>query len=200
MELDITLSSKAKEDLKLVEAALIGEEKAFRKLMNKYRKSVYFMVLKMIRDASDAEDVTQESFTKAFANLEKFDQKYAFSTWLFRIATNICIDFIRKKKLDTQSIHSQGNDEDSYEIQLKDSSVLDPDATLMKSQRSEYVHIAVNKLAEKFRILIELRYYDELTYEEISEKLEIPLGTVKAQLHRAKELLIETLSSIEEDI
>jgi len=201
MELEPTVSPKAEEDRILVSAAKSGDQKAFEDLMKKYRKSVYYMLLKMVYNPDDAEDLTQEAFAKAFTSLHKFDSKFAFSTWLFRIATNNCIDFIRKKKLLTYSI-DQPVDEDSdrpFFIDIRDKNY-NPNEEMIHSQRSQIIHEAVEKLPQRYKILVQMRYFDEKAYEELAEELNLPLGTVKAQLHRARELLNELLASIEEQL
>ncbi|PSL05699.1 RNA polymerase sigma-70 factor (ECF subfamily) [Cecembia rubra] len=153
------------------------------------------MILKMIRDADDAEDLTMEAFAKAFRNLHKFKKDYTFSTWLFRIATNNTIDFIRKKKLKTMSLNSTMSDDsgNSVNIDVEDDEN-NPQDEFIKSQRIEMVRIFVDKLPAKYRKLVQLRYFDELSYEEIAVELDKPLGTVKAQLHRSRELLYEIAS------
>jgi RNA polymerase sigma-70 factor (ECF subfamily) len=201
MELEPTVSPKAEEDRILVSAAKSGDQKAFEDLMKKYRKSVYYMLLKMVYNPDDAEDLTQEAFAKAFTSLHKFDSKFAFSTWLFRIATNNCIDFIRKKKLLTYSI-DQPVDEDSdrpFFIDIRDKNY-NPNEEMIHSQRSQIIHEAVEKLPQRYKILVQMRYFDEKAYEELADELNLPLGTVKAQLHRARELLNELLANIEEQL
>jgi len=201
MELEPTVSPKAEEDRILVSAAKSGDQKAFEDLMKKYRKSVYYMLLKMVYNPDDAEDLTQEAFAKAFTSLHKFDSKFAFSTWLFRIATNNCIDFIRKKKLLTYSI-DQPVDEDSdrpFFIDIRDKNY-NPNEEMIHSERSQIIHEAVEKLPQRYKILVQMRYFDEKAYEELAEELNLPLGTVKAQLHRARELLNELLANIEEQL
>lgn len=190
-------SKNTLEDRKLVSAAKKGEEKAFETLLKKYRKSVYYMLLKMVKSADDAEDLTQEAFAKAFNSIEKFDSKYAFSTWLFRIATNNTIDFIRKRRVQTVSIDSpiEGDDGSAMTIDVRDEE-LTPSEELQKSQRARFLHKGIDKLPEKYRILVELRYFKEFSYEEIANELQIPLGTVKAQLFRARELLNQELKNI----
>src|SRR6187402_1090870 len=119
-------SDKAKKDFLLVERAKVsGDEKAYAELMSRYKKPVYHMILKMIRNVDDAEDLTIEAFAKAFRNLAKFNPEFTFSTWLFRIATNNCIDFIRKKKLDTMSISNTYKDDngENTEMEIKDSNL-----------------------------------------------------------------------------
>ncbi|MBW3470083.1 RNA polymerase sigma factor [Arthrospiribacter ruber] len=186
-------SSKALEDFDLIDKAVIEkDQQAYATLMKRYKKAVYFMILKMIRDADDAEDLTMEAFAKAFKNLHRFKKDYTFSTWLFRIATNNTIDFIRKKKLKTMSLNTTLSDDggNSVNIDVEDDDN-NPQDEFIKSQRIEMVRIFVDKLPDKYRRLVELRYFQELSYEEIAQELEKPLGTVKAQLHRSRELLYE---------
>lgn len=192
MEVKKQFSAKAQKDFLLVDAAKEGDQKAFAELMSRYKKPVYHMILKMIKKPDDAEDLTIEAFAKAFKNLAKFNPQYTFSTWLFRIATNNCIDFIRKKKLDTMSIHSTYTDDngDSVSIDIKDAG-LNPQEVAIKNQKIEIMRNIVTQLPPKYQILVELRYFKELSYDEISKELQAPLGTIKAQLHRARELLQE---------
>ena len=194
------MSKNVNEDFELVRRAKKGEEKAFEKILQKYRKSVYYMLLKMVKNADDADDLTQEAFAKAFKSINKFDPKYAFSTWLFRIATNNCIDFIRKKRVQTISIENPSdNDDDNYQLEIRDPDD-DPNEALLRKQRKKYLKIAMEKLPEKYQMLLELRYFQELSYQEVADELDLPLGTVKAQLFRARELLQEELGHIEKDI
>jgi RNA polymerase sigma-70 factor (ECF subfamily) len=188
MEIGSDLSEKAKKDLLLVEQARSGDEKAFALLHNRYRDSIYFMLLKMVSNPSDAEDLTSEAFGKAFRNLELYTPNFAFSTWLFKIATNNCIDFIRKKQA-SPSIIDQGPDElDNYTINIQ-SDMPDPEEALINRQKIIQLREVVGQLKPRYRNLIELRYYKEYSYEEISKELKLPIGTVKAQLFRAKILL-----------
>lgn len=192
-------SPRAQEDLDLVELAKKGDQVAFGKLMQRYRESIFFMVLKMVHNRDDAEDLTLEAFGKAFSNISNYSADYAFSTWLFKIATNNCIDFIRKKRLQTTSIDKPGKGDEGevVPISVKDHNP-DPEEHLMKEQRAAKIRAAIEQLSPKYRTLIELRYLDELAYEEIAEKLDIPLGTVKAQLFRAKDMLYNILKVTKE--
>lgn len=195
-------SSKALEDFALIDKAVLEKDQsAYATLMKRYKKAVYFMILKMIRDADDAEDLTMEAFAKAFRNLERFKKDYTFSTWLFRIATNNTIDFIRKKKLKTMSLNNTLSDDsgNSVNIDVEDDDN-NPQDEFIKSQRIEMVRFFVDKLPAKYRKLVQLRYFDELSYEEIAQELDKPLGTVKAQLHRSRELLFEIASGKENHI
>lgn len=188
MEVSNGLSDKARNDLLLVELAKNGNEKAFSNLLNRYRDSLYFMLLKMVNNASDAEDLTIEAFGKAFRSLDSFTPDYAFSTWLFKIATNNCIDFIRKKQISPTPIDQLQDDLEHLTVSLQ-SDLPDPEETLINDQKIAVLRDIVNQLKPRYRNLIELRYYKEYSYEEISTELKLPIGTVKAQLYRAKSLL-----------
>ncbi len=195
-------SNKALEDFDLIDKAVQEkDQQAYATLMKRYKKAVYFMILKMIRDADDAEDLTMEAFAKAFKNLERFKKDYTFSTWLFRIATNNAIDFIRKKKLKTMSLNNTLSDDsgNAVTIDIEDDDN-NPQDVYIRTQRIEMVRIFVDKLPAKYRKLVQLRYFDELSYEEIAQELDKPLGTVKAQLHRSRELLFEIASGKEKHI
>jgi RNA polymerase sigma-70 factor (ECF subfamily) len=195
-ELKRDFSDKAIEDFRLIDLAVEGEDAAFAKLMQRYKRPVYHMILKMVRNVDDAEDLTIESFAKAFRSLHRFKKDFTFSTWLFRIATNNTIDFIRKKKLNTMSIENTYTDDDgqSVSIDVEDEN-LDPQEETIKAQKAELVQIFVDKLPAKYQKLVRLRYFNELSYEEIAVELDAPLGTVKAQLHRARELMFEMVKN-----
>ena len=193
MEVNRQFSDKALEDFQLIDEATIkGDESAFAKLMERYKKPVYHMILKMVRNVDDAEDLTIEAFAKAFKSLKRFKKDYTFSTWLFRIATNNAIDFIRKKKLETYSLNTSFTDDsgDAVNIDVEDRNIT-PDEETIKPQKIELVQMFVTKLPAKYQRLVRLRYFDELSYEEIAQELDAPLGTVKAQLHRARELMYD---------
>ena len=195
-------SEKALQDFQLIDQAVNEQdEQAYAMLMERYKKPVYHMILKMVRNVDDAEDLTIEAFTKAFKNLYKFKKDYTFSTWLFRIATNNSIDFIRKKKLDTMSLNTGYQDESgaNVTIDVKDKN-LDPQEEAIKAQKIELIQLFVTKLPAKYQRLVRLRYFKELSYEEIARELEAPLGTVKAQLHRARELLQDLIRSKKDHI
>ena len=194
MEVNPNFSDNAKKDFYFVENAKTGNQKAYADLMQRYKDSIYFMALKMVNNKDDAMDLTVETFAKAFENLEKYKPDFAFSTWLFRIATNNCIDFIRKKKLKTLSIDSMVDEEgDERPLQIKSDS-LNPEETSIKKQQNEQLKEIVEKLPSRYRILINLRYFEELSYEEIALQLDLPLGTVKAQLFRARDLLSKVMN------
>jgi RNA polymerase sigma-70 factor (ECF subfamily) len=187
------LSGRAKSDLILVKKALEGDEKAFARLMLRYRDSVYYMLLKMVKNKSDAEDLTLEAFGKAFANLEYFSPDYAFSTWIFKIAINNCIDFLRKQK----GIHFSFDSLPDFEFEINGTKLKSPMPTpeegMILQQRFDMLHSYVEKLKPNYRELIHLRYFKEYSYEEIAKALNLPLGTVKVQLFRARNMLYKLL-------
>jgi RNA polymerase sigma factor (sigma-70 family) len=190
------LSPRAREDYDLVCRAMDGDQRAYARLMDRYKDSIYYMVLKMVHNRDDADDLTVEAFGKAFSNIHKYSPEFAFSTWLFKIAINNCIDFIRKKRLETLSIDDEGKDENSHSF--SDSiraSTLDPEERYIKEQRAKLMRDVTEKINPKYRQLIELRFFKEYSYDEIATELDLPLGTVKAQLFRAKELLYNILKS-----
>lgn len=195
-------SDKALKDFSLIDQAVDdGNENAYAELLSRYKTPVYHMILKMIRNVDDAEDLTIEAFAKAFKNLHKFKKDFTFSTWLFRIATNNTIDFIRKKKLDTFSLNTsmRNDDGEAVNIDLEDKG-LDPQEEAIKSQKIELIHLFVNKLPPKYQRLVKLRYFEELSYDEIAKELDAPLGTVKAQLHRARELMYDLVKGKKDHI
>jgi RNA polymerase sigma factor (sigma-70 family) len=199
MEMNPNLSEKAQADFKLVCLAVEqGDQKAYAELMTRYKDSIYFMLLKMVNNRDDADDLTIEAFGKAFKNLHQYTPDYAFSTWLFKIATNNCIDFIRRKRKMTFSIdkgiESENGDEMQYEIK---SPLMDPEERMIKKQKAILMRDVVEKLKPRYKRLVELRYFQERSYEEIADELQLPLGTVKAQLFRAREFLYQILKSKE---
>jgi RNA polymerase sigma factor (sigma-70 family) len=189
------LSPRAVDDFKLVQSAIDGNEKAYSTLLSRYRNSVFHAMYKMVNNRDDADDLTIEAFGKAFRKLPTYAPNYAFSTWLFKIAINNCIDHIRKKRLLTLSMDDTIMDSDrEYSHNIRDYQP-DPEQMMMHEQKLNHVRYLVDKMNIKYRTMIELRYYEELSYEEIAQELGLPLGTVKAQLFRAKEILSQQLQS-----
>ncbi len=191
MEVKKIFSNKALEDYKIIIEAKKGNQNAYTQLLNRYKKAIYYMILKMVKNESDAEDLTLEAFGRAFKKIDQYEPNYAFSTWLFKIATNNCIDFIRKKKeqnfisLDNNSSEYKNQD---YYISLQ-SKELNPEAWMIQEQKINLIKSIVNQLKPRHRLLIELRYFKEYTYDEIAKELDLPTGTVKAQLFRVRERL-----------
>jgi RNA polymerase sigma factor (sigma-70 family) len=197
MELNENLSPKAKIDFELVcKARFEKDERAYAALMGKYRDSIYFMMLKMVKNTDDADDLTIEAFGKAFNRLHQYTPDYAFSTWLYRIATNNCIDFIRKKKMVTLSIDRTIDDGEgggmSFEIK---SETLNPEERFVRKQKIRIMREIVDQLKPRYRELVILRYFREFSYDEIAKETKLPLGTVKAQLFRAREQLYKLMQN-----
>ena len=194
MTFSTQLSTKAQDDFNLVQMAIAGDQRAYSELMSRYRSSVYHTILKMVNNVEDANDLTIEAFGKAFRKLHSYTPHYAFSTWLFRIAINNCIDYIRKKRINLLSIDEtiEQESEQDYSSNIR-ACVLDPEEQFINEQKVQLMRSLLSKLNEKYRLMIELRYFEELSYEEIAIELNIPLGTVKAQLFRAKEMLYEMI-------
>ncbi len=178
-----------KEDSRLISDALNGDQFAYKQLMKKYHDSIYNLIYRIIHDKDQVLDLTQEVFVKAFASLKSFNDEYAFSTWLYKIATNSSIDYIRKRKLDTFSIDRPiAAEENEYRFELPDTTY-QPDKTIIQKQRSTLIEEAVQRLPEKYRRVIIMRHTEERDYAEIAKILKLPIGTVKAHIFRARELL-----------
>lgn len=189
MEVNPHLTEKAKQDYHLVDRALNERDQdAYAELMNRYREPVYFMVLRMTGSPSNAEDLTIEAFGKAFKNLENYSSQFAFSTWLFRIASNNCIDYLRKRSRSDIFDDDLGDVSDYHKQNLlsQDST---PEEEMLRKELLQKIRVVVDKLKPHYRKMVELRYYKEYSYEEIAEQLDLPLGTVKAQLFRAREFM-----------
>lgn len=202
MELNENLSDKGKYDYALVQRAVQGDQKAFAELLDRYRDSIFFMLLKMVNNRDDADDLTIEAFGKAFHRLKQYQPNYAFSTWLFKIASNNCIDFLRrekKKRMISMDNTLSNDDGDEMTFDVRDSE-RDPEEEFVRGQKEELMREVVDKLKPRYRELVELRYFKELSYEEIAEQLDLPLGTVKAQLFRAREFLAQMLRHSKERI
>ena len=181
------------EDTALIQQALSGDQSAFTRLRQKYHDAIYNLIYRMIREKDEVADLTQEAFIKAFASLSTFNDEYAFSTWLYKIATNNCIDHIRRKKLQTFSIDKPIESKESdFSFELPDSTY-EPDQDMIARQRKKLLDDAINSLPPKYRQVIIMRHQEELEYQEIAKILKLPLGTVKAHIFRAREMLYKYL-------
>ncbi len=195
------LSDKAKQDLILVEKAKNGNQQAYAELLGRYRDSIYFMMLKMVKNADDADDLTIEAFGKAFSRLDQYTPNFAFSTWLFRIASNNSIDFIRKKRIQVTSMDTGYTTSDGEVIFIEAKAEHhNPEESMMHHQKIKLMRELVDKLKPRYRDLVIKRYFEELSYEEIAEELNLPLGTVKAQLFRARDFLAQLMQNQKESI
>ena len=195
------LSEKAQKDLELVKSAIKGDQSAYAELMDRYRESIYFMMLKMVNNTDDADDLTIEAFGKAFNRLKQYSPSYAFSTWLYKIASNNCIDFIRKKRIKVTSMDTGITNSEGERIYIDaKSDNKDPEEVTIHKQKVLLMRELVGKLKPRYRLLVEKRYFEELSYEEISQELNLPLGTVKAQLFRAREFLSNMIAKTKDTI
>ena len=196
------LTEKGKRDLKLINRALdTGDPKAYNELMKLYRDPIYFMLYEKVGDQELAKDLTIEALGKAFKKLHLYTPDFAFSTWLYTVARNNCIDYLRKHKLPTISIDKMMLDEDgkrnTFDLKSKDPN---PEKLMIKKQRIAILRQIVDQLKPKYRDLVKLRYFKELSYDEIATQLDLPLGTVKAQLFRAREFLYNIMKNTRDNI
>jgi RNA polymerase sigma-70 factor (ECF subfamily) len=182
-----------KVDTTLIQRAVQGDQKAYAEILQEYRGRIYNLVYRMVRNREEAEDLVQEAFVKAFSSLASFNAEYAFSTWLYKIAINNCIDHLRRKKLKTYSMDKPVQSQDGeFSREFPDVS-LSPDKPLLAKERSSLIERAIDGLPEKYRVVIILRHNEERSYEEIADLLSLPLGTVKARIFRAREMLKKKL-------
>tara|TARA_B100001093_G_scaffold62208_1_gene52281 strand:- start:21056 stop:21658 length:603 start_codon:yes stop_codon:yes gene_type:complete len=196
------LTEKGLRDLKLINRALEqGDTTAYNELMKLYRDPLYFMLLEKVGDQELAKDLTIEALGKAFKKLHMYTPNYTFSTWLFTVARNNCIDYLRKNKIKTTSIDQFTIDNDGKKNKIDiPSEDLNPEGILIKKQKIAILRQVVDKLKPKYRELVKLRYFKEMSYEEISSLLQIPIGTVKAQLYRSREQLFQIVSGSKDSI
>ena len=190
--------SHRKRDSLLVQNAVAGDQKAYSELMSLYWSSIEKSLSLKLVSKEDVEDLTIATFSKAFDKLDSYDDSFTFSTWIQTIASNTLIDFFRKKEQKTISIDKQKEDEDSNNIDVIDNS-LDPENHLIRKQKNKHITGMVHRLKPHYRELIILRYLDEMSYGEISKKLNMPLGSVKAKLFRARDLLMQILKNNENE-
>jgi len=187
-----SFTPKARRDYGLVrEAVDCGNQRAYAELLENYKDSLYTMMLKMANNHYDAEDLTIEAFGKAFRNLSQYTCEYAFSTWLFKIASNNCADFLRKKKyysFDIDEEHRIFDRSENVFFELNDNEP-SPEERFFDKEKASEIRRLVKALKPKYRRLVELRYFEEMSYEEIAKELDLPMGTVKAMLFRAKYML-----------
>lgn len=187
------MTTDATEDRDLVLRCLSDDEAAYRRLLDKYRRPVYGIVRRMIPDEEDARDLAQEAFIRAFKNLRQFDLERRFSSWLFRIANNLCIDHYRRRKLNTVPMVRSFDGETEETWELPDPSP-GPGEVFSDRERARRLADTVQSLPPGYRVVIVMRHQQGLAYDEIAEALDMPLGTVKARIHRAHRLLREKLT------
>jgi RNA polymerase sigma-70 factor (ECF subfamily) len=189
-------TDKAKRDYQLLRKALDhNDQQAYAELMRLYRDSIYYMLIRMVKNKDDAEDLTLMTFGKAFRYLDKYTPQYAFSTWLYRIALNNSIDFLRVKNNMPQYFEDDLYTTSTTSIidQSEDNLQRTPEDEIIDKQRLQLLRAAVSQLPDKYRKVIELRYYEDLAYEEIAQRLGLSLSNVKIQIMRAKQMLSQLM-------
>jgi RNA polymerase sigma factor (sigma-70 family) len=190
---DKQLSPSRQEDEQWIAEALSGQEAAYERLVRKYRAPLARHLYRLVRDRNEVEDLLQEIFIKAFRSLPSFRGDFAFSTWLYRIATNHAIDYLRRKRLQTSSFGDLlPNREQDREPEFADPEQR-ADRALWEQERRQLIQQAIDRLPPRYRQVIIMRHQQELSYEEIARQLNLPLGTVKAHIFRARELLYRYL-------
>jgi RNA polymerase sigma-70 factor (ECF subfamily) len=182
------------EDKQLVARALAGSQDAYREIVDRYQRPIYSLVIRMVRDPSAAEDLAQEVFCKAFRALGSFDHSRKFSSWLFKIAHNAAIDQLRKRRVPTISLEIEDAELNDPLRSYADPNAEDPDESLKRQEMAHAIESSLDSLRPEYREILVLRFEQEKSYEEISEITELPLGTVKTHLHRARKALAGDLS------
>lgn len=175
-------------DQELVKRTLSGDQVAFATLVRRYERGLYNLAYRMVRDRELARDLTQDVLIRVHGSLGKYDPIYPFTSWVYRVASNLCIDFIRKRKLSTISLDapvSVGHDE-TVQREIPDTTH-DPGRATEEAERARILAEVLDKLPQSHRLVLVLRHQRELSYEEIAIALDAPLGTVKARIHRARE-------------
>lgn len=184
------------QDDQLIANALQGDQKAYEALLVRHNKAIFHVVLKIVRNKEEAQDLVQETFMKAFNALASYRSEYRFSTWLYKIAANCAIDFVRKKRIEALSLDKPIETKDGQvEFEVPDTS-WDPEQDLVRKQKLKSIDEAIDSLPAKYREVIIYRHRDDKPYEEIAGILRVPVGTVKARIFRARELLKKKLKSI----
>lgn len=180
-------------DKELIDSALAGDQGAYGELLNRHKPAIFHIVLKIVRDREIAADLVQETFMKAFSSLASYRSEYKFSTWLYRIGANCAIDHLRKQRIRTLSLDTPAETLDGHiEIEVPDNSH-NPERDLEEHEKRVSIDDAIDSLPEKYRVVITYRHKDSRSYDEIAEALDIPIGTVKARIFRARELLKKKL-------
>ncbi len=196
METDSNPSKTANVDSWLIFNARLGVEDAFTQILSRYKKAIYLMISKIVNNKVVAEDLTIEAFEKAFTKIHLYENQFSFSSWLFTIATNNTIDYLRRKRYTDEPLDSvklsviEIGPQNSINLMARE---LNPEEAFIKQQNAGILHQAMSALQPKYRIVLEMRYFREYTYSEICKELNLPLGTVKARLFRSREKLFELL-------
>ena len=187
------MHSEEKTDYELIDEAINGNEAAYGILMERYKNSLHGIIYRMVRNQEETQDLVQEAFIKAYNALSTFNKQYSFSTWLFKIASNNCIDHLRKKRLNTTSIDRPIETKDGSITQDIPDNSYNPEIDAVRNEMINTIHDVIDQLPEKYREVINLRHKQDKSYEEIATELDLPIGTVKARIFRAREILKTSL-------
>lgn len=189
--MEATATERMQRDYQLVcDARDRGNNRAYADLMNTYREPLYLLLLRMTHNTTMASDLTVDTFSKAFCQLHRYAPTGSFSSWLFSIGVNTYIDYLRRRRMDTVSLNSMQRNGDGEFIEYQiPSNQPNPEESMMRNERNNALREVVQALKQPYRQIVEMRYYDELSYEQIAEQLDIPIGTVKIRLLRAKNLM-----------
>jgi RNA polymerase sigma-70 factor (ECF subfamily) len=193
-----SIPTKTLRDYTQIDLALTGDQQAYRSLFKRYWKRLFFTVNKLVPDKEEARDITMEAFSKAFDNLHRFRKDYGFNTWLYRVAINHSLDHLRRKRLpttplstfaveDTYDFFTWGNDQDCENK--------NPEELIMQWQKSIAIHRHLHALPPLLRDIARMRFAESYSYEEIATALGLPMGTVKARIHRSRHLLRQSLEA-----
>ena len=178
---------------RLARLALKGDQQAFAELVDLYQDKLYHMAYRMLSNRQEAEDVVQDTFLRVYKNLDRFDETLKFSTWIYRIATNLCIDRLRKRKpiysLDAESQDYEGLD--GYSMIPSDDKT--PESELILSDTQRIIHQAMESLPPKYKSVMMLRYIQDLSLQEVGDILGMPVTTIKTRVHRGREFLRKKL-------
>ncbi|MGA1276914.1 MAG: RNA polymerase sigma factor [Candidatus Kapaibacteriota bacterium] len=188
------IKNDSRDDITLINSFLEGNKHDFEVLWFRYNRLIYAYILKMVRNIDDVDDILQDTFIKAFSAIQTYNQSYPFPAWLYKIASNTCIDYFRRKRIRPIPIGGMTNIQTALNEVLPDKSI-PIDVKIANSETKLELNKAIALLPDRYRECIQLRHFEELSYEEISQKMQLPLGTIKITLFRARKILLSYLSS-----
>lgn len=182
-------------ETRLAKLARNGDRRAFAELVDLYKDKIYHLAYRMLGNKQEAEDIVQETFLRLYSNLHRYDDTQKFSTWIFRIGTNLCIDRLRKRKLtyslDAEVTDGEGND--YYAMMSSDEYT--PEKQVIVSETQRHIRKVIDNMPDKYKSIIVLRYLQDLSLQEISDVLGLPITTIKTRLHRGREYLRKKLDA-----
>ncbi|MGG1519944.1 RNA polymerase sigma factor SigW [Paenibacillus oryzisoli] len=185
-------------EARLAKLARNGDRNAFAELVELYKDKIFHLAYRMLNNKQEAEDAVQETFLRVYTNLHRYDENQKFSTWIFRIGTNLCIDKLRRRR-NTYSLDaemSDGEGADFYAMLPSDDDT--PEEQLIVSETQAQIHRAIASLPEKYKSVVVLRYLHDMSLQEISDVLDMPVTTIKTRVHRGREYLRKKLEQEEE--